>query len=305
MLTTRPVARPASGGEPHILKSNGRGWAAALAPSLLAVLATLQAAAQTTGTQDANRFAQLTEQPRISIAPAIVVEPASIVSLPIQIGPPEALPKLSFVKLRGLPSGLTLTVGHAIGPGSWAIALVDLPALKANIPAGFAGRAEIVIGLTEVDGWLLAEARTALVAGPPTKTVPATTASVEPEQKRSSVVASPVAQDRSDRAHQAAPRPRALSAVELVRAEQSIAQGDRYLAQGKVAGARLFFQQAADLGFAPGAIRLAATYDPAELKRLGVLGLTPDLAEARKWYERARALGAPEAEHRLARLDGK
>ena len=52
-------------------------------------------------------------------------------------------------------------------------------------------------------------------------------------------------------------------------------------------------------------IRLAATYDPSELARLQVQGIAPDPAEARKWYERARELGAPEAEERLARLAGK
>jgi len=32
--------------------------------------------------------------------------------------------------------------------------------------------------------------------------------------------------------------------------------------------------------------------------------VAPNLTEARKWYERARELGAPEAEERLARLGG-
>ena len=49
---------------------------------------------------------------------------------------------------------------------------------------------------------------------------------------------------------------------------------------------------------------LAATYDPRELARAGVQGLLPNVEEARKWYERARELGAPEAEERLARLGG-
>ena len=74
------------------------------------------------------------------------------------------------------------------------------------------------------------------------------------------------------------------------------------LAQGKVASARLLFRQAAEADFAPAAMRLAATYDPAELSALKVLGVSPDVAEARKWYERARELGAPEAEQRLASL---
>jgi len=33
-------------------------------------------------------------------------------------------------------------------------------------------------------------------------------------------------------------------------------------------------------------------------------GIQPNMDEARKWYERARELGAPEAEERLARLGG-
>ena len=85
-------------------------------------------------------------------------------------------------------------------------------------------------------------------------------------------------------------------------AEQLLAQGERYLSQGTVAGARLFFRQAAEAGLAIAAMRLGATYDPNELSKLKVQGLVADVAEARKWYERARELGAPEAEQRLARL---
>jgi TPR repeat protein len=51
-------------------------------------------------------------------------------------------------------------------------------------------------------------------------------------------------------------------------------------------------------------LTVAASYDPSELGRLQVQGVVPDRAEARKWYERARELGAPEAEERLARLGG-
>ena len=42
----------------------------------------------------------------------------------------------------------------------------------------------------------------------------------------------------------------------------------------------------------------------ATLERLGVLGVQPSSAVARKWYERAHELGAPEAQERLARLAG-
>jgi hypothetical protein len=85
--------------------------------------------------------------------------------------------------------------------------------------------------------------------------------------------------------------------------ERYIAQGERYLLEGNIGVARQFFQRAADAGYAPGAMRLAETYDPAELSRSQALGIVPDASEARRWYERARELGAPEANARLARLD--
>jgi TPR repeat protein len=66
----------------------------------------------------------------------------------------------------------------------------------------------------------------------------------------------------------------------------------------------LFYQRAAEAGLALGAIRLAATFDPMELARLNVQGVRPDRDEARRWYERARELGAAEADERLARLSG-
>jgi len=46
------------------------------------------------------------------------------------------------------------------------------------------------------------------------------------------------------------------------------------------------------------------TYPVVHGPRWGARGIQPNLGEARKWYERARELGAPEAEERLARLGG-
>jgi TPR repeat protein len=74
------------------------------------------------------------------------------------------------------------------------------------------------------------------------------------------------------------------------------------LAQGRVAPARQLDARAADLGLAEAAMALAATYDAAELKQPHLRGIRPDAREARRWYERARALGAPDAAQRLQRL---
>jgi hypothetical protein len=249
-------------------------------------------------TREGIRIAQRAE-PRITVAPAIVAQPASQVPLPIQVGPPDALPHNSFLRLRGLPPTISLTEGHALGPGSWAIPLVGLPALKANVPAGVSGRSEIIISLVGVDGVLLAEATTALVVGPAAMLAP-------PDQKKTEGPSPPppVPAVRPERGGQSVPRPPELSAEEKARTEKLVAQGERFLAQGNIAVARQYFQRAAEAGLAQGAIRMAATYDPAELTRLQAQGVVADRAEARKWYERARELGAPEAEERLARLGG-
>ena len=94
-----------------------------------------------------------------------------------------------------------------------------------------------------------------------------------------------------------------LSVEDKARAERMLAQGARHLEQGNISAARMFFQRAAEAGLAAGALRMGATYDPQELGRLDSLaGVTADRKEARKWYELARDLGAPDATDRLGRL---
>ena len=249
--------------------------------------------------------AQQAEQPRISVASTIVAEPASQTSLAIQIDPPHSVPKKSFISLRGLPPSVSLTEGHAIGPGSWAIPLVGLSTLKVNVPAGISGRAEVVVSLIGMDGRLLAEAKTALVVGPAgmitsqDKALPSQEKAL-PEPAQPPALAPSRKEDPE--ASSTVPRPALPSAEEKARAESALTLGEKYFVDGRVLVAREFFQRAVDAGLAAGALRLAATYDPLELERLQVQGIVPDRALARRWYQRARELGAPEAEERLAKL---
>ena len=71
--------------------------------------------------------------------PAIAAEPASQAAFPIRVGPPDAVPRNSFVRVRGLPPMAALSEGHSIGPGSWAVSLAALPELKITLPAGSRG----------------------------------------------------------------------------------------------------------------------------------------------------------------------
>jgi Glycosyl transferase family 2 len=102
------------------------------------------------------------------------------------------------------------------------------------------------------------------------------------------------------------PRARGLAAAEEGPrgATKMIARGERELADGNIAVARQFFLRGAEAGLARGALLLASTYDANELARMGVRGVQASSAVARIWYERARELGASEAEALLLRLGG-
>jgi hypothetical protein len=72
---------------------------------------------------------------------------------------------------------------------------------------------------------------------------------------------------------------------------------------GEVAAARVIFERAAEAGEGTGAFKLAETYDPLVLRALRLQErITPDLALAHTWYEKARDLGSLEAEERISRL---
>lgn len=81
-----------------------------------------------------------------------------------------------------------------------------------------------------------------------------------------------------------------------------IKRGAQFIDAGDFASARVVLRRAAESGNPDAALAMAATYDPAALKRLGVKGLAPDAEKARLWYEKARQLGSQEAPQLLERL---
>ena len=226
------------------------------------------------------------------MAPTIAARPASQAPLPIRIGPPDALPKNSFVRVRGLPPTVSLSEGYVTAPGAWSVPIHALASLQMIVPAGVTGRAELNISLVTEDGALLAAGAGRSWSSSPRQ-------SLRRHHRPRQPAEPPKAQPPP-----AAARTHPVSRGPRGGASGSIARGEREIEQGNVAVARQFFLRAAQLGLARGALLLAATYDPRELARWGVQGVQPNLAEARKWYERARELGAPEAEERLARLGG-
>jgi hypothetical protein len=83
-----------------------------------------------------------------------------------------------------------------------------------------------------------------------------------------------------------------------------LARGRSYLSDGDVALARVFLRRAAARDDAEAALALAGTYDPAELRRLGIPNFQAqaDPSKAREWYRRAADLGSAGAVLRLKRL---
>jgi hypothetical protein len=224
---------------------------------------------------------------RIIVAPTITAAAPGSIPLPIGVGPSGVLPRNCFVRVRGLPPTVSLTEGYVTAPGAWSLPIGALLGLKMIVPVDVGGSFDLNISLVAEDGVVLAEAKALLAVVPAPQSAP--------EQ---------VSADPHSQSAPLAPQVPIMSPAVREAAERLVARGEKEMEQGGVAVARQFFLRAAQEGLARGALLLAATYDPRELARSGVRGVQPNIAEARKWYQRARELGAPEAEERLARLGG-
>jgi hypothetical protein len=251
--------------------------------------------------------AQSAPQPTISMPTTIAAEAASQAPLFIRVNPPDAIPRRSFIRLRGLPSMAALSEGHSIAPGAWAVPLAALPNLKITLPAGASGRSEFVVTLVAIDGAVLAAAKSTLVINPGRQeppTDPARSAGAPPSASATIMRAGAPPQGPQPAERSTAPTitVQKMAPEDRDRAVRLVRKGDEHLSEGNIAAARLLYERAAEAGLAEGAMALAGTYDAAELARLNVRGIAPSAKEARRWYERARELGAAGAAAQLQRL---
>jgi hypothetical protein len=83
-----------------------------------------------------------------------------------------------------------------------------------------------------------------------------------------------------------------------------LASGRTSLSHGDLASARVSLSRAAELDDPEAAFALGETYDPTELKRIGIPNFQShaDPAKAREWYRRAADLGSADAISRLGEL---
>jgi hypothetical protein len=95
---------------------------------------------------------------------------------------------------------------------------------------------------------------------------------------------------------------KALSPAEIA---ALLAAGDTAFRRGDLAAARISYRRVYEAGEGRGALGIGASYDPLFLQHFHLTRAHPDPAEARAWYQRAKALGAAEATGRLDRLAAK
>lgn len=173
--------------------------------------------------------------------------------------------------IGGFASGSLFSVGRAIGQNARRVPASEIETVTIKPPRGFVGAMDIVVTLALLEGGVADRGVLHLEWLPAISALP------------------PSGSSTSHR----------LDAAEL---KALLARGHALETIGDLAGARLVFQRAAEAGNAGAAFRLAETYDPVVLEKLGELGLASDVITARVWYRKAKNLGSEEAPGRLDRL---
>jgi TPR repeat protein len=177
------------------------------------------------------------------------------------------------VVVGGLAPGSALSAGRQEGPNTWRLAVEELAGTAITPPRGFVGTMALTLELRLADNTV------------------ADRKGLQLEWAGRSISAP------------APSPPRRHDADEIALMMKS---GAELMANGDISAARLMYQRAAEAGEATAALALAETYDPLVLRRVNPKGgITPDVAQAHAWYEKAKDLGsavAPERLERLARL---
>jgi hypothetical protein len=192
-----------------------------------------------------------------------------------------AIPGTLMNGAEAAPSGGVITTAPVLGPSETTSTSITPPSAASTNKPGDA----LPLG---------APAHEASPAAPPTEVAPsavATPAAPMPPAPASVITPAPTALPGSV---QSAPEIAAL-----------LAHGDALFRKGDLAGARLFYERAADAGDGQAAIRLGETFDPVFLDHAQLRGTRGDMGKALAWYRRARDLGAAEAEVLLQGLEAK
>jgi TPR repeat protein len=233
--------------------------------------------------------------PNLLVGPVIVAEPWTPTAVPIQLGPAQAIPRGSWIKISGMPALASLSSGYTFGRGVWKIPVAALSSLTITTPARESIGSEVHVALMSADGAILAEVQSVLAVIPASMcgAAPKTIARTLPDEvapgaeyRPSSREVLPVLSTEEDRR----------------RAHELVLKGEINRLEGRYESARGYYEHAANAGSPDAAMALAATFDPYELK--GAIAIRYDRATARAWYKRSRELMDAAVDFYLKRLDG-
>jgi hypothetical protein len=227
-------------------------------------------------------------------------------------------PPREQMRLPGM--GVVAALAGAVGVAA-AIALVvanvvQVPTISAAVSSGdVAGRGQslstaVLEKLPQIEaahasvqpaeaptGPMLATAQTNAVAVPmPSAAAPPTSPKVDLKVDHQAEPAQP---DAKIPPAAALPEPRATISLSRDEIASLLKRGQDLIAAGDIASGRLMLTHLAEAGDAEASFALAGTFDPMVLANLRVVGVLPDPAKARAWYERAADQGSMAAKQRL------
>jgi len=183
----------------------------------------------------------------------------------------------------GFVKGTALSTGRPIGNDKWWLFAKDLRNVVVQPPPHFIGVMDITVELRPAAEKAVEDRRPLRFEWVEAK-IPDPNVTSQAEVLEPNLQSHPI--------HQLAPEE--IAAL--------LKRGNDLISSGDLAAARLVLPRAAEAGDARAALALAGTYDPVTLQKLPVHGLSPDVAMAHHWYEKAKELGSPDALRRLEML---
>ena len=190
-----------------------------------------------------------------------------------------------FLMFRGLPEGLKFSAGFQV-KSSWAVSITDLQKLKLIPSPDYQGAFVLDVTAHSADGTVVAQSVLNVSVEP-----------IPPETSQTATVYGSPAETVQEKPKLAAPDMSVLEQQRLLQHAQKL------MDTGLVAAARLLYKKLDEQGNAQASYAMAQSYDPLVLKSMQVVGLTPDVEQARKWYRRAADLGFAPASDRLSALE--
>jgi DnaJ domain len=187
------------------------------------------------------------------------------------------------LEISGLPLGMTISSGRALGAGRWRILATDLADAMIYPPPGFDGAVDLQVELKLADDTVIDRG------------------SLHREWRQSpSVAASPI-ESAGGASNPTTAYDNVNAAAQLDQAEIDflIRRSQKLITDGDIEAARILLRRAAEAHDARAALALGASYDPIMLAKLKVQGIGGDTSLARRWYKKAAEFGSPEAQERL------